>query len=112
MRIDSLTPPVALQPAGENSINSPDQGFKQILDKAVAAKEDKQLKEAAKQFEALFIYQMYSQMRESIDKGGLLDGGLANNIFQGLLDQEVSIKAAETGSFGLADQIYKQLKTR
>lgn len=110
MRIDSLTPPAASQPARENSINSPDQGFKQILDKAVAAKEDKQLKEAAKQFEALFIYQMYSQMRESIDKGGLLDGGLANNIFQGLLDQEVSIEAAETGSFGLADLIYKQLK--
>jgi len=112
MRIDSLAAPTTLQVNRGNHMDSPDQGFKQILDKAVASKEDKQLKDAAKQFEALFIYQMYSQMRQSVDKGGLFEGGLATNIFQGMLDQEVSIKAAETSSLGLADLIYQQMKNK
>lgn len=112
MRIDSIAATTLAQGAKENQIDSVDQGFKQILDKAIASKEDKQLKDAARQFEALFVYQMYSKMRETIDKGGLFEGGLANDIFQGMLDQEVSVKAAETGSLGLADLIYKQLKVK
>lgn len=112
MRIDGLATPTPAQVTAENRAASPEQGFKEILEKAIASKEDKQLKDAARQFEALFIYQMYSKMRESIEKGGLFEGGLATDIFQGMLDQEVSTKAAETGSLGLADLIYKQLKMK
>ncbi len=96
----------------ENRVNSADQEFKQILDKAVASKEDKQLKEAAKQFEALFIYQMFSKMRETVEKGGLLEETMGEKIFQGMLDQEISLKAADNRSFGLAEVIYQQLKRK
>ena len=112
MRIDNIAATSLTQGAMENRVDSADQGFQQILDKAIASKEDKQLKDAAKQFEALFIYQMYSKMRETIDKGGLFEEDLSSGIFQGMLDQEVSTQAAETGSFGLADVIYLQLKRK
>lgn len=112
MQIDSIAAPTPIQGAKDNRVDSAGQDFQQILDKAIASKEDKQLKDAAKQFEALFIYQMYSKMRETIDKGGLFEEDLSSGIFQGMLDQEVSTKAAETGSFGLADVIYQQLKSK
>lgn len=113
MRIDGIAaPPSQVQGTKDNRVDSAGQEFQKILDKAIASKEDKQLKEAAKQFEALFIYQMYSKMRETIDKGGLFEEDLASGIFQGMLDQEVSTKAAETGGFGLADVIYQQLKRK
>lgn len=115
MRIDGIGTPAAVQGAIANSAST-DQGFKALLDKAVASKEDKQLKEASKQFEALFIYQMFSKMRETVAQGGLFDQDdgmfqqdMEEEIFQGMLDQEISVKATETGGIGLADMIYKQL---
>lgn len=89
-----------------------DEQFKQVLDKALASKEDKDLKEAAKQFEALFIYQMFQKMRETVVKGGLFEESMGEKIFQGMLDQEVSLKAAESSSLGLAQIIYEQLKKK
>lgn len=112
MKIDGITAPIPAQVTAENRVDAPEQGFKQILDKAIASKEDKQLKDAAKQFEALFVYQMFSKMRESIAKGGLFEQDMGTEIFQGMLDQEISSAAAETGNLGLADLIYKQLKTK
>lgn len=91
---------------------SVEDGFKQLLDKAVASQEDKQLQEAARQLEALFIYQVFSRMRATVDKGGLFAESMAGKIFQGMYDQEVSIKAAETGSLGLAEMVYEQLRRK
>ncbi len=85
-----------------------EEGFKEIFDKALASNEDKELKEAARQLEAMFIYQMFSQMRKTVDKGGLLEQSMGEEIFTGMLDYEISSKAAETGKLGLAEIIYQQ----
>jgi len=85
-----------------------EEGFRDIFDKALASKEDKELQEAAKQMEAMFIYQMYSQMRKTVDKGGLFEQSMGEEIFTGMLDYEISSKAAERGKLGLAEMIYQQ----
>lgn len=110
MRIENTVTPALV--GGEKRVASVEEGFQKMLDKAIASKEDKQLKDAAKQFEALFVYQMFTKMRESVVKGGLLEESMGENIFQGMLDQEISVKAADTGSLGLAEMIYQQLKRR
>ncbi len=113
MRINDITPNVSNLLKEKNSgIQTQGQDFKQILDKAVSSKEDKQLREAATQFEALFIYQMFERLRETTSEGGLVPKSMGEKIFQGMLDQEVSAKAAETSSLGLAELIYKQLKVK
>ncbi len=99
-------------PGGTGRIDGTPEKFKQVLDKALAAKKDKELKEAAKQLEALLIYQMFTRMRETVAKSGLFEEGVGETIFQGLLDQEISLKAADSGSFGLAEMIYQQLKRK
>lgn len=111
MRVDGIGAPAANLGTG-GRIKAADDSFKQVLDKAVASGEDKQLKEAARQFEALFIYQMFRQMRATVMRGGLFEESLSENIFQGMLDQEISLQAAESGSLGLADMIYQQLKRK
>ncbi len=100
------------QTAKNENLRSADREFQQMLDKALASKEDKELKEAAKQFEALFIYQMFEKMRETVSRGGLFEESMGEKIFQGMLDQEVSLKAAESNSLGLAEMIYQQLKRK
>jgi flagellar protein FlgJ len=87
-------------------------GFSLPVTKAMATKEDKALKDAAKQFEALLIYQMLEQMRQTVTSGGLFEESMGEKIFKGMLDQEISLKVADNGNLGLAQIIFEQLKTK
>lgn len=65
----------------------------------------------SKDFEAIFIKQMLNVMRKSVNKTGLLDGGLAEEFFEDMLYDQYAQKMADSGSFGIADMIYRQLST-
>jgi hypothetical protein len=67
------------------------------------------LYKVSQEFEAIFIKQMLNVMRKSVSKTGLMDGGMAEEIFEDMLYDEYAQKMAESGSFGIADMIYKQL---
>jgi Rod binding domain-containing protein len=67
------------------------------------------LREASEDFESLLIDQMLSAMRKTLSKERLYGGGLAEDIFQGMLDEEYSKLMARSESFGLAEKIYDQL---
>jgi Rod binding domain-containing protein len=67
------------------------------------------LYKVSQEFEAIFIKQLLNVMRKSISKTGLMDGGMAEEIFEDMLYDEYAKKMAESGSFGIADMIYKQL---
>lgn len=67
------------------------------------------LYKVSQEFEAIFIKQMLNVMRKSVAKTGLLDGGMAEEFFEDMLYDEYAEKMAESGSFGIADMIYKQL---
>lgn len=68
-----------------------------------------QLREVSEDFESLLIDQMLSAMRKTLSKEKLYGGGLAEDIFQGMLDEEYSKLMARSESFGLAEKIYDQL---
>jgi peptidoglycan hydrolase FlgJ len=76
--------------------------------RAVVDKTDK-LYEVCVEFEALFIKQMLSAMRKSVQKTGLLDGGMAQDIFEDMLYDEYAKSMAKTAGFGLADTVYLDL---
>ena len=48
------------------------------------------IREAAKAFEAVFINQLMKSMRKTLPEDGLLGKGFANQVFNGMLDQEYS----------------------
>ncbi|MDR1932622.1 MAG: rod-binding protein [Spirochaetales bacterium] len=72
----------------------------------------KKLRQAGEDFEAIFIKQMLDAMRKTLPKGGLIDGGMAEEIFEDLLYEERAKIMAKTGSLGIADMIYNQYKDR
>lgn len=84
--------------------------FNQVLDKARQAQDDKKLKEACQELESVFLYQALSAMRSTVPANPLLGRSQAEDIFQGMLDQEVTKSASKSGGIGLADILYRQLK--
>lgn len=77
--------------------------------KAVSADAREELRKSARDFESIFVNMMLKSMRESVQKSGLLDGGNAEEIYKGMLDQEYSKLMTETGRLGLAETIERQL---
>ena len=76
-----------------------------------AKPEDVQIREAAQEFESVFLFQMLKQVRNSIhkDEEGMMNGGMGEEMFTGLLDEEYASVMARTNSSGLSDMIYKQM---
>jgi len=61
------------------------------------------------EFEAIFIKQMLNVMRQTVHKSGMMDGGMAEEIFEDMLYDEYAKRMAESRQLGLADIIYAQL---
>ena len=66
-----------------------------------------QLRQAAEEFEAMFLNQFLQQARKSQLSDGLLTSS-AGDTFQGMLDQEYARAASGGLSLGIADALYAQ----
>jgi Rod binding domain-containing protein len=71
---------------------------------------DSSLYKVCLEFEAIFIKQMLNSMRRTVQKSGLFEGGLAEDIFEDMLYDEYAKKMAENAKFGLAAMIYSQIQ--
>jgi len=76
----------------------------------IADQKDAKLKKACIDFEALFTYEMLKSMRKSIEKCDLFHGGQAEEIYESMLDQELSQNMAGKGSNSISETLYNQLK--
>ncbi|MBV70318.1 MAG: hypothetical protein CMH52_03130 [Myxococcales bacterium] len=65
--------------------------------------------EAAKQFESIFLHQVFKSMRATLPKEGLMNGGFGEEVFTDMLDQQYADMAAGSSSLGLAENIARQL---
>jgi len=71
---------------------------------------DAKLKDACRDFEAIFIKQMLDSMKKTVQKTGLMEGGMAEDIFEDMLYHEYAKTMAKTGSFGISDMLMRQFK--
>ena len=69
---------------------------------------DKAVRATAEQFEAYFVQQMMKSMRESIEKSDLVYTGNMD-MYQDLMDKEVSLQMVRRGGIGLANMLEKQM---
>lgn len=68
------------------------------------------LRAASKEFEAIFVYQMISAMRQTIGENTMMPKSNGEKIFEGMLDEEWSKRlAGGNGPGGLAEILYRQL---
>ena len=66
------------------------------------------LKKAAQNFEAIFITQILSNMRRSINSG-LFGQGMSSDMYHRMFDENIAQAIASKGGFGLSDIIIKSL---
>ena len=75
-----------------------------------AAGDDKEkLKKACTEFEALFIQEILKFMRQTIPQSGLTSPGAGKEVYQSLLDQEMSKSLAKKGGLRIGEMVYKQM---
>lgn len=67
------------------------------------------MKAAAQQFEAVFIQQMFKEMRKTIPDDGLIQRGNADDIYNQMQDLEAAKITAQQGGIGLAELMMQQL---
>ncbi|WP_428408209.1 rod-binding protein [Hyphococcus sp.] len=81
----------------------------QVREAVEATSEKEQaLRETAREFEAVFIKEMLTHA--GLDKAIAGDSGYGGEAFSSMLVETYAEKLAEKGGFGLADQMYRQLK--
>jgi flagellar protein FlgJ len=68
----------------------------------------KQLKEAAAEFESIFVHNLLKSMRSTIQKTNIISGGNAETIYQDMLDENYSKIAVKRSDFGIARKVYEQ----
>lgn len=112
MKIDTISMPGMLNQYASDKANL-DLGFaselEQVQKKAKLAKEDAKLKDACKDFEAMFLNMMYTKMRDTVPDNSLYGTSHGEKIMQSMLDTELTKNMANAGGIGLAAMMYKQL---
>ena len=70
---------------------------------------DQKLMNVSIEMESLFVGRMLKEMRNTIPKSKLIDGGMAEKIFEDMLYDEYSLNLSKTAGLGLAGMIYNEL---
>lgn len=83
--------------------------FERALEKALEEKDEKKLKKACSDLEAIFVNMMFKQMRNTVQKSGLFDGGSAEDMFEDMLYEKYAEDVSEGQGTGLGDILFKQL---
>lgn len=94
--------------AGDRAVQLAAQAARRV--EAGVVDRSSQLYKVCLEFEAIFIKQILNSMRRTVEKSGMLDGGLAEEFFEDMLYDEYAKKMAESANFGLAAMIYRQVQ--
>jgi murein DD-endopeptidase MepM/ murein hydrolase activator NlpD len=80
-----------------------------VQDEAAKARQQAKLREACRMFESSFLQTLWKEMRATLPKGGIVNGGKGEEMFTSLLDQARADQAVKGRSTGLADLLERQL---
>ncbi|WP_461210500.1 peptidoglycan DD-metalloendopeptidase family protein [Desulfocurvus sp. DL9XJH121] len=71
--------------------------------------QEEKLRKATQGFEAIFINKLWSEMRKSVPKEGMLHSR-EEDAYVSMFEREMSVKMAESGGIGLGKMLFEQLK--
>ncbi|PIP01674.1 MAG: flagellar biosynthesis protein FlgJ [Zetaproteobacteria bacterium CG23_combo_of_CG06-09_8_20_14_all_54_7] len=75
-----------------------------------SAQKDPALWKASKQFEAIFLQQMMSEMRSTVSKSEFMPHGFAEDMHASMMDEAIAQASTKHGSIGIANAVYRQLE--
>lgn len=74
------------------------------------AHSDAQIQKVSKDFEAIFLQMMLKEMRNSVQKSGMMGDSQATDMFQSMQDEQISRQLASAGGIGIGSMVYGQLQ--
>ncbi|QEK13206.1 hypothetical protein FQB35_13515 [Crassaminicella thermophila] len=107
--------PISLSPINKGQYEKSkvkEDSFKNALEQAKKAKDDKKLLDACRQFESMFVNMMLKNMRNTIKEDGFIKKSYAREIFEGMLDEKLAEEASKGQGIGIAKEMYKQLSMK
>lgn len=72
---------------------------------------DADLQAASQQFEALLLHMMVREMRATVPESPLFSRSMTQELFTGMLDEQIAGEMSRHGGIGLARLIFQQLKS-
>jgi flagellar protein FlgJ len=82
-----------------------------IPKKGPGSQKDEALRKACKDFESVFTLELLKSMRRTVEKCDLFHGGQGEEVYESLLDMELSKSMADTSPNSIAAQLYEQFKS-
>ncbi len=74
---------------------------------------DKKLRKACRDFESLFLFNLFKKMRQTIPSSGMFPSAPGKETFQMMFDQKVAEDLSGRGEgIGLQKMLYEQLRRR
>ena len=67
------------------------------------------MKKVSRDFESMFLTNMFENMFEGLDDDGPFGAGAGNGVWRSLLTEEYAKSVSASGGIGIADQIQRQL---
>jgi flagellar protein FlgJ len=83
-------------------------GVPAVSAQAPSSDDAARLKEACGQLEGVFMVELMKAMRATVSKDGVLPAGGGEEMFTGMLDQQIAESASVKGG-GIADALFAQL---
>lgn len=83
-----------------------------ILSKSTSSKETKspeKLKDSCSELESLFVYYLLKEMRNTIPKSGLMGDKKTEEMYQSMLDLQLSKEISSKREIGIASMLYRQM---
>ncbi len=106
-----LTPTALPAQDGGQSLQNRLRELRSRLEPGEKGQDEAKLRKACQDFEAVFIGQIWKQMRSSVPKDGMLHSKEEES-YLSMFDQELSVKMSRSGGIGLSDLLYENLSQR
>ena len=71
---------------------------------------DEQMRQVSKNFEAIFMRMLFKEMRNSVQKSGILGNSQAMDFFETMRDDQMAEQLANSGGLGIGNMVYEKLK--
>lgn len=66
-------------------------------------------RQAAEEFEAVFLSQMLAPMFDTVPTDGIMGGGHAEQVYRGMMVEQMGQEIAKKGGVGIADTVYREI---
>ena len=96
-------------PAARAATQSTTQPTTQPTTQSTAAQVDPKTRQAAEDFEAVFLGQMLAPMFQGLETEGMFGGGSAERVYRSMMVQEYGRAMASNGGIGIADAVQREI---